>query len=859
MSSNFIPVVLKDTAGNIKTADSDELDYIAYQAGIYATLAPGIKSGDLTNNNLDSGTYIGAFVDTFYNEAVGTHPASSLSTGSITTKLYQVVDASAVDLDADSAFRRPITDSDGPKDLSIPTMDALGEEIMSRIQGRELPGSFRLSTTSPSGDSSWSEYISDAFSDTNTNGTVNSYSIWQRTSGIIPDSCSPMYVRRESYGSESLTAYDGGLQSMTQEQTRATFGRILQHFFQSGEIGSYQLRSSTDGAPTDTGTWVARGSAVDTKFQTTDVQYSGQYTGYSRQQYQGDRTYSGTYVSLSTEFAGTREYAGFRTFTGAYGAPPQQFTGERQFEGSRTYGGNYTSEITAFAGFRQFAGSRTYADQYTSLPELFAGVRYFAGERTYSTQYTSVPEAFAGVRLFAGVRPAPQQFSNPENFVGPRSYEGSRDYGAQYSSGGFYSGPRQFAGSRGTSRPGIVYQSYAGNRPTNYSSTYYYYRPVTVPGSFTGVRGFAGWGAINWTGAYYFYYNGANYRPYPTVRYGLIPQVQNNERCVYTPGSFGGGNAYETQYYSPIYIPMTYQYMDILLPGVAYNPAYAGVRVTCYTGWSLVPVPIAYNGVASYSSANSRPGAANNFRPDFIPVQWQGPHPYGGTRNVQYAGSALNYRPGVVPGNFAGSRPVTYTGVVYQAFAGNPQPFNGIVQYQGSRQYSAAYSKNENFAGFRQYAGVRDFGNQFASDFDFTGTRKYAGFRTYGGNYSSDSQFEGTRQFEGSRTYGTTQFQLDTNFLGTRQFLGDRTFATQYVTESQFLNDQQFQGDRTYSTQYINDESFTGTRDFLGDRTYGDQYSVFYTAQYSGQYTGETIIDTGSDTIETYTLYVRVS
>ena len=177
MSSNFIPVVLKDTAGNIKTADSAELDYIAYQAGVYSTLATGLNSGDLSNTNLDSGTYIGAFVDTFYNEAVGTHPASSLSTGSITTKLYKVVDATPVDLDAASAFRRPVADSNGPIDLSIPSMDALGETIMSRIQGREFPGSFRLSTTSPSGDSSWSEYISDVFSDTNTNGTVNSYSI----------------------------------------------------------------------------------------------------------------------------------------------------------------------------------------------------------------------------------------------------------------------------------------------------------------------------------------------------------------------------------------------------------------------------------------------------------------------------------------------------------------------------------------------------------------------------------------------------------------------------------------------------------------------------------------------------------
>jgi hypothetical protein len=855
MSSNFIPVVLKDTAGNIKTADSAELDYIAYQAGVYSTLATGLNSGDLSNTNLDSGTYVGAFVDTFYNEAVGTHPASSLSTGSITTKLYQVIDATPVDLDAASAFRRPVADSNGPIDLSISSMDALGETIMSRIQGREFPGSFRLSTTSPSGDSSWSEYISDVFSDTNTNGTVNSYSIWQRTSGSLPDSCSPMYVRRESYGNEIPAAYDGGLQAMTQEQTRATFGRILQHFFQPGEVGAYQLRSATDGAPTDTGTWVARGSAVDTKYQITDVQYSGQYTGYSEQQYQGDRTYLGDYTSLPTVFAGTREYAGFRTYTGAYGAPPVQFTGERQFAGFRTYSGQYTSAPTEFAGFRQFSGSRTYATQYTSLPEQFAGVRYFAGDRTYSTQYTSTPEAFAGFRQFAGVRPAPQQFANPENFVGPRSYEGSRNYGAQYSAGGFYSGPRQFGGARNTSRPGIIYQSFAGSRPTTYTGVTYYYRPAPVSGSFMGVRGFAGWGSINWQGTFYFYYNGANYRPYPTSSGGSVSRPNSSNYC--SNGSFGGGNAYDYVVTRPIYIPMTGQYMDIAFTGVAYNPAYAGSRCANFSGVSYVPVT--YTGVGYYQGSNSRQASQQNYRPDYIPVYWQGPYPYAGFRTVSYAGSRPNSRPGVVPGNFAGSRAVTYTGVVYQAFAGSPQPFNGIVQYQGSRTYSAAYAKNENFAGFRQYAGVRDFGNQFSSDFDFTGSRKFAGFRTYSADYSTDSQFTGTRQFEGSRTYGISQFQTNTNFTGTRQFEGDRTFSTQYVTESQFLNDQQFQGERTYSTQYIGNEDFTGTRQFAGDRTYSDQYGVFYTGQYTGQYTGETIIDTGSDTIETYTLYVRVS
>jgi len=47
-------------------------------------------------------------------------------------------------------------------------------------------------------------------------------------------------------------------------------------------------------------------------------------------------------------------------------------------------------------------------------------------------------------------------------------------------------------------------------------------------------------------------------------------------------------------------------------------------------------------------------------------------------------------------------------------------------------------------------------------------------------------------------------------------------------------------------------------RQFSGARTYSTDYVGFYTNQYTGQYSGDTLIDT-SETIETFTLYVRVS
>jgi hypothetical protein len=251
MSINSNPIVLKDTNGNLKEASQTDLEYMAFQAGL--RISSDVDSTQPYAINTDAttdDTLIGSFVDTFYNEPVGTHDGSSLTTGSTTTFLYQR-ESNEISTDELSTFRRPVADSDSGTsivDMGDASMTTLSRELMKILQGDEMPGAFRLSSSAPSAD--WSASLPNVFSDTTTDGNVTSYSIYQRTSGTMPDSCSPMYVRRDDYGSRPLADYNGGLQAMTQEQVSVTFGQIVRKFFADGEVGTYQLRSSAQGAPT---------------------------------------------------------------------------------------------------------------------------------------------------------------------------------------------------------------------------------------------------------------------------------------------------------------------------------------------------------------------------------------------------------------------------------------------------------------------------------------------------------------------------------------------------------------------------------------------------------------------------------
>jgi hypothetical protein len=879
MSINSNPIVLKDTNGNLKEASQTDLEYMAFQAGL--RISSDVDSTQPYAINTDAttdDTLIGSFVDTFYNEPVGTHDGSSLTTGSTTTFLYQR-ESNEISTDELSTFRRPVADSDSGTsivDMGDASMTTLSRELMKILQGDEMPGAFRLSSSAPSAD--WSASLPNVFSDTTTDGNVTSYSIYQRTSGTMPDSCSPMYVRRDDYGSRPLADYNGGLQAMTQEQVSVTFGQIVRKFFADGEVGTYQLRSSAQGAPTDTGTWEARGTAVDTRYTTESQQYSGQYSSFSSVQYSGDRSYTGEYTSAPVQFAGTRQFSGERDYAGQYVSPPIQFAGDRTFSGDRNYSGNYTSAPTQFAGVRTFSGARDFANQYTRTPQQFAGVRTFSGPRNFSNQYTRSPQQFAGVRQFAGSRNFAAQYTrSPQQFAGVRTFSGPRNFSGQYTrSPQQFAGPRTFSGSRPTARPAVLYQNFAGTRSTSYARPTAYYRPGVIYQNFTGTRQFAGYSINfrpgttpgNFTSPSNF--NGAspqiNFNGPRPANFAGQPVVSPFARLV-GPFPFGGGQQYATFTTTYFINPNPFIPGNVIVApfsGVRVGGGYSGQRSIYYSG----PRPGQYSGFRTWQFSGVRTWQFSGVRAfagqrvvyyvEYFPFQYTSqPAQFGGNRNVQYLGYTTNYRPGILYQQFTGPRLVYYAGVVNQNFARSPTNFTGTRQFAGSRPATQNFTRPQQFTGTRQFAGSRPKGGQFSRPQQFTGTRQFAGSRPATQNFNQPQQFTGTRQFAGSRS-ATQNFARPQQFTGTRQFSGDRNYSGNYVGASQFAGPTQYSGVRTFAGQYDDAVQFTGTRQFSGVRTYSGDYAGSYTKQYTGQYAGDTLIDT-SETIETFTLYVRVS
>ena len=863
MSQSSTPVVLKDNNGNLKRASSSDVNYLAYQAGLH--LATDTDSATSITLNVEGGdldTLVGSFVDTFYEQPVGTHPASSLTVGTTTTKLYQRQET--VETDELSAFRRPVVDSDSGtviRDMNSTTMATLGNSLLSIIETQEYPGAYRLSASAPSAD--WTASISDVFSDTTSDGTVTSYTIWQRTSATMPDSCSPMYVRRDAYGVLPMADYNDGLQAMTQDQVSTTFGQIVRNQFSTGEVGSYQLRSSAQGAPTDTGTWVSRGSAVDTRYTTQSQQYAGQYTGFSEVQYSGDRTYSGDYTSDPTDFAGTRQFAGDRTYSDQYGSPPEQFAGVRGFSGFRDKPGNFTSDLTDFAGVRVFAGSRNFADQYAGNPQPFGGVRSFSGPRTFSDQYASTPQPFAGVRYFSGPRTfssAPNQYAffQPFQFAGVRYFSGPRTFSDQYAGNPQpFGGVRYFSGPRQVYRPGVVYQYFAGARTVYYSRGVAYYRPVSVNQNFAGSRQYAGYQIL--------------FRP-GVVTQPFAGSPQPFSREIFFSGSRGGPGVFtrnfpvnwsgSRNFSSVFYVPVTVSPI-VNFDGTPIVVNYSGSRnfagnITAYysgvrTSFGSFGRDVFYNGPRQYN------GPRVVYYTQNVPANYTRPGMnFNGNRVIQYLGYTVTYRPGIVYQPFGGNRAVQYLGPRTFNFSAGGN-FTGPRQYAGSRTRSLPFGVNQYFAGPREvyFAGSRSRIQPFGVNSNFNGPRNFSGSRTRSQPFSVSGNFTGPRQYAGSRTK-PNNFNRPDFFQGTRTFSGVRTFSTDYTTDNQFVGNLQYAGDRTYSDQYTGPDVFTGLRYFSGDRTYSGNYAGSYTNQYTGQYSGDTLIDT-SETIETFTLYVRVS
>tara|TARA_R110000868_G_scaffold62200_6_gene188214 strand:+ start:14014 stop:15732 length:1719 start_codon:yes stop_codon:yes gene_type:complete len=385
---NSRPVKILNANGDIKRFTAPEENFVAYQASLRLAYDDSDKAAQLSTL---SGTTIGSFTDTFFNQSVGAHPGSALSTGSTT---YTVKQRTGSNLDSDSTyFRAPINVNNVGGNIAAMSQAEwkdLSFRLAKIITTNEYPGTYRLGSSTPSGD--YSVHLSNVFVDTQTDGTNVNYNIYKRTAMTAPTKVNPLSLRKINGDSG---AYDG-IQAMDSDQMVYTFGEHLKRYIMSSSnnIGAYQIRSSAQGAPSVTGTWTARGTATDTKKQTTDTDYAGDYAGNYIGDFTGDYIgdFVGEYTRNSTNDSTVNSTAtSTRNSTSVYTG---NYTGD--FVG--TYTGNFIGDFTG-----NFLGPITYTGDFVgTYTGDFTGdfIGDFTGD--YSGIYTNpnaqdfVADAYVG-------------------------------------------------------------------------------------------------------------------------------------------------------------------------------------------------------------------------------------------------------------------------------------------------------------------------------------------------------------------------------------------------------------------------------------------------------------------------------
>ena len=314
-----VALKLTGTNGDLQQVTTTEEQYFAYQAGLQLSTAADTEPGCLKTASSGSPATVGTFTDTRFNEAIGSH--GTLTTSQTATTLYQS-EGTAAENGGD--FRYPVEYIDNAQlhEMTDAEVSALVDRLNSVIFTNDYPGTYKLATSAPSGD--YTQKIAGLFTDTKVNSsgnseTVNTYNLYRRTAMTAPTAIRPVALKRSSGGTGTFQ----GIQEMTDAEIKYTFGQRAKTRIMNGSlgVGTYLIKSATQGAPSDTGTWVAKGAAVDTKNTTTNTDYTqdfvGTFTNNFTQDFTGDFTgnFVGNFIgNFETTFTGTFE----TTFTGDF-------------------------------------------------------------------------------------------------------------------------------------------------------------------------------------------------------------------------------------------------------------------------------------------------------------------------------------------------------------------------------------------------------------------------------------------------------------------------------------------------------------------------------------------------------------
>ena len=374
-----------DFPGDLQQVTTTEEQYFAYQAGLQLSTSDITDVGGLTTISSGNAT-VGTFTDTRFNEAIGTH--GTLTTSSTVTTLYQT-EGTAAENGGD--FRNAVHQDSGDGDthnrslheFTSAEMDTLTDRLVATIFANDYSGTYKLGSSAPSSD--YDVHLSAVFTDTRTDAgpstvTVATYNIYQRQTFSAPTAVRPVSLKRSSGGSGTFQ----GIQEMSDAEIKYTFGQRAKNRIMNGAkgVGTYILNSSATGAPSETGTWVAKGTATDTRHTTTDTDYTQDFVGTF------ETTFTGTF---ETSFIGT--FLGERDFTAAFS---QTFTGDftGDFSGTANYTRNSTN-TSLYGATSNFTGDFVGPANFTrNSTQNFVGdfVGNFVGERNFETTFTGTFE-----------------------------------------------------------------------------------------------------------------------------------------------------------------------------------------------------------------------------------------------------------------------------------------------------------------------------------------------------------------------------------------------------------------------------------------------------------------------------------
>ena len=361
-----IPVRIKDTDGNLVQGELAALSHGTYLGALQlvADYAAGVRYNGALSSSSTTSTAIGTFTNT-NNAAAVNQPATTIT--STATSLYQLDDA--LPTLGDNCLLG--CDSDGQLYQFNDGEQAQTGGLLAFAHGLQYPGiTFKLGSTTPTPTVDYEIYESNVFQNTINSAATTTYNIYRRKSlntgfTIGYDDTNGMGVCKTTISGKFA------VKQATDAQVGKTFARALMRAKAATGLGRYLLLPSTTtpAGEGESGTWVARGTATDTRKGLSNVFFVGQGAD---QQWIGQRGFTG--------WAGVRQAT--QTFIGNRTTPPGQ-TGDVQF---------VNGQGQKFAGTRDFVGNRDafFQDFVGGRNATFVGKRdtNYAGVAVNNTTQT---------------------------------------------------------------------------------------------------------------------------------------------------------------------------------------------------------------------------------------------------------------------------------------------------------------------------------------------------------------------------------------------------------------------------------------------------------------------------------------